>query len=681
MLRALRPLCALAFALATPRALAGPFWSEAPSFAELTHGDTIGGIQYWDGREYDGKLYKHEGSPAFVKGLREQDLDKARSKSGIISEWAFHQRDPKVHYPRRDGDGAFDHGDNSYSRDNRALVRVELARGDWEALEFRLDYLWDWTHHIDTIIGWPRWEGSPSLEEQLGQLRLQLGEQVWVREDYGLIVSTDNEDVYALLAPTASGAPTVAAVLWDAALDPPSSFEPLDKEISSWHSDLAQGRLASLAQRHRVLSLYPVGRSETYLAKSAGMVEEDTALASELDQRYAQAGSLLERLGVLYEARSRAHSSQGVDLGFDRSALLAEIDDRIAAAEGQPASQAGWTLVRARVAGEFYEGRGAAKALMAPLHENLMVVPIPTGDEEDTLVPAYQRAARALLAELPIHRVLGLSPADARGQALFLRLPAPQPSLRVETDTVDKAVDQKVANPDHGPWVEHAEYLQGKFRQATEDLLANKDFYEVHAEYYDDAWCWEVGESRWYDWRVEVECMFGNELGHDYSFSESKYRAYKDAERRRAIWAAALEEHYGDAQPEQLGFTGECSYAYQTWEGSVTQTWELVLSVDRIASGSARLEVRNHQLAKHGPCGDTGARNHWTDAQGVARARVRSHAEQVVEQLAPSVIEAVGIASGHARARGEEAAWLRWWFGQPEQAGDAALIPRGYAEL
>jgi hypothetical protein len=664
-----------------PAAWAGPYWSEAPSFADLTHGDTIGGVQYWDGRPYEGMLYHHDSYPAVVKGLRERDLARARDKYGVVTDFAFHARDPKVRYYPRDGDGVFDHGDQSYRPDIRALVRVELGAGDWEALEFRLDYLWDWTHAIDTIIGWPRWQGAPELDSQLAQLQLTLGDTGWVREDHGLLLTTDNEDVYVLLTPTASGSPTVAAVIWDAQLDPPGSFEPLKGQVDSWLSDLAQGRLATVAQRHRVLSLHPVPASQRFLAQAADMVQEDQALANELDRRYAQASSLMERLGVLYEARSRAHSQAGVNLSFDQAALLAEIDARLAAAEGNPASQAGWTLVRARVTGSVYEGREAARDLMASSHERLMVVPIVMGEDEDTLIPAYLKPIRALLRELPIHRTLGLRPEDAHGQALFVKLSPPVPTLTVQTDQVRKDVDQKVANPDYADWAEHAEYLMGKFQNATERLLRNRDFYEVHAEYYDNAWCWEVGESRWYDWQVEVECMFGDKLGEDYTFHESKYRAYKEAERERAIWIGALEEHYAQAQPEQIGFTGACDYAYQTWEGSVEQPWELVLSVDRISTGVARFEVRNHQLAKHGPCGDEGARDRWTDADGVAHARTRSQADRVVEQLAPGVLEAVGRASGHVQAQGEEAAWLRFWFGQAEQPGDEALIPRGLAEL
>ncbi len=670
------PLLALTLTLALPVAAAAKPWEHSPTLDELMQGTSMAGIPYTRQDNAEGlcSLYNPvAGAMPGFEGFRPRDLDKAVKVGALRSyTWGYHDAGVRIHQ------------NPTPFLDDFGQLSVVPAGGDFEAIDFRF-----WTHQgetvtVEAIIAYPRWDAGMDLQAQLAALGLQpTQEGALVKKDEGMLLRTQRKTHRVVLAPDDDGEPLVRAVVWQCNPAELRAFREHLYTTSDMRRALDEDRRGELRDWYRVTSLYPLDALEHYVSRAREILGDELGVMGRLQARYDQATGFMERLAILGSAylESQGRVCRDDQLGLDRAALLPEAEQRLASVAGQPAATAGWSLVKLKLEKNCDEApRAALGESLAALQRE--VVGVPTTESQDPYVRNMLYQTVLFLEHLPIHGQLKLKYKQGAGPAPVLALGEQRARLTSRSYEDTKRYREGETTREWTEWKASLDHQEHLYRMATEEMERRSQFLTVYTAYESGA-CWETEQAHWYDVTREVDCTG---WGRSESWTEvdsAELRAFERAVQQRE-WVLSEARKLLENEPDK----GEkhdysCEREVQEWAGSVEQPFTVSVGGQVVQRGSQSVEIEPIQLVRNVRC-------HGGGASSDVDQWVASVADLTMEPVGlKDLVEPIGEAAreGMRQALGrnlepqlagkspEEAAWLRWFFGQDPAPGDERHVP------
>ncbi len=651
-------------------------WDHPPTLAELMGGTHIGGVQFQD--EEEGKcVYRAtmRGQKPGLVGFRPKDLDKA-VEAGAISSYRWGPRDGWVKIALRGGEG--------YFLDDRHELTVELPSGDFEALHFRFDSSDNESAIVDGIIAYPRWAADLDRDAQLAVLGLELSQERAVISEYaGMVLRTQRPTHRVLLSPDDAGEPTVRAVIWQCHLANMHAM----KEPKDITSGLARAeredRRSEMRKWYPLISLWPNERLDPYVQSFQATLGDELGVIGKLQARYDQASRLLDKLNILGQAYQESHSfvCQEELLGLDRAALAAEVDSQLTAAQGKPAAAAGWGLVKAKLEQRCDEDtRRALSGPVAELHREVMAVP--TTDSLDPYVHNMVYQTELDLEDVPIHRQLRMKYKDGAGPVPVLALGAQRLQLTSRTFEDSKTYRKNETTREWTEWKASLDHQEHLYRLATEEMERHSQFLTTYTAYESGA-CWETQQAHWYDVVREVDCTGWGRSETWTEVDQAELGAFERAVQQRE-WVISEAKKLIENEPDKgERYNYSCDREVQEWAGTVEQPFTVSVNGHVVQRGSESVEIEPIQLQRNVRCTE-GRSNPDLDQWVSSAAELALQPvglKDLVEPIGSAAREGVRSAVGVNLAphlegvSAEDAAWLRWMFGQEPEPGDDQHVP------
>jgi hypothetical protein len=650
-------------------------WDHPPTLDELMGGTRIAGVQFRS--EEDGKCVHRAsmtGDKPGLKGFHPRDLDKAVA-AGAITSYRWEPRDGWVKIALRGGEG--------YFLDDRHELTVELPRGDFEALHFRFDSSDGETAIVDAIIAYPRWDGGLDRDDQLAALGLEPTQEDAVISAYaGMVLRTQRATHRVLLAPDDNEQPWVRAVVWQCHRSNMHAMEDPGDIIYDLARAEREDRRGEMRKWYPLISVWPTDKLERYVRGFRETLGDELGVIGTLQARFDQASGFLEKLNVLGLAYTESKSMVCKEdrLGLDRAALAAEADSRLAAAEGMPAAVAGWGLVKAKLEQRCDEE--TRQALGMPLVDlQRQVIALPIVESTDPYIGNMAYKAREEVWSMPVHSQLMLDYKAGAGPAPVLTLGTQRPQLTSRTFEDSKTYRKDETTRAWTVWKASLDHQEHLYRMATEEMERRSQFLSIYTAYASGA-CWETEQAHWYDVVREVDCTG---WGRSESWTEvdtTELAAFERAVHQRE-WVISEANKLIENEPDKgERYNYSCDREVQEWSGTVEQSFSVSVGGDVVQRGSEIVEIEPVQLLRNVRCSQGGARDVDQWVESAAELAVDPVGlKDLVEPIGESAREGVRAAIGRnlvPQLQGrsaEEAAWLRWMFGQEPEAGDEAHLP------
>jgi hypothetical protein len=657
-------------------------WETPPTIAELMQGTSLAGVPYRQDN-LERCIYRQPfgGAKPGIKGVRPRDLDKA-VEAGLISE--YHWR-PHRYWFKVDpvgGEGVF--------LEDRYELSVKPVGGDFEVLHFRFDSSDNENVTVDAVIAYPRWREGMDRDAQLAALGLEpTQDEALISDRAGLLLRTQERTHRVLLTAGDDGQPRVDAVVFQCWPGRMFAFDGIGDAGWELRRALERDDRVQLRKWYALTSLYPLDGIARTVTRAREVLGDEAGAVAALQGRYDDATTLeakLEALGRAYLESDRSVLEEDL-LGMDRAALLAEVEERLEGAEGDIAATIGWSLAKMKL--EQRDDEAARAALGVPLADlQRQVIGRPTSpDPGEWVQHRILYLARLALERLPIHRQLRLDPDAGQGTGAVFEL-GPQ-RLSSSMRTFEGGYVKRTDEPSRAwsSWKAQLDQLEHLFRMATEEMERNADFLRAYTAYESGA-CWETKAHAWYEVVREVDCTGWGQSVSWAEVDEGKRWSFEEAARLRAAYQADARELLANEPPKGNEDDYRCSAEVQEWTGSVERPWTVSMDGRVLQRDSTGVEIEPIALYRNKRCTPerfSSDADEWVssaDELSLAPVGMEELADVIGEQAREGVRLGVGVLlEPHlAGLPAQEAAWLRWIFGQDALPGDEAWVPRGFMD-